>query len=64
MIVLEWLETPACVFDWIGPSDDLPPLRSPSGAIVAAVVGPQGEPGEDGQDGAAAIPEVLDGGNF
>lgn len=61
MIVLEWLETPACVFDWIGPSDTLPPLRSPSGAILAAVIGPPGEPGEDG---AAEIPDVLDGGNF
>lgn len=51
MIVLEWLETPACVFDWIGPSDTLPPLRSPSGAILAAIVGPQGPAGPQGEPG-------------
>lgn len=45
MIVLEWLETPACVFDWIGPSDTLPPLRSPSGAVLASIIGPQGRAG-------------------
>lgn len=48
MIVLQWLETPACVFDWIGPSDTLPPLRSPSGAIVAAIIGPTGGDGRPG----------------
>ncbi len=50
-MILEWLETPACVFDWIGPSDDAPPLRSPSGAILAAVVGPEGERGSPGPQG-------------
>lgn len=41
-MILEWLETPACVFDWIGPSDEAPIYRSPSGAVLAAIVGPPG----------------------
>lgn len=49
MIVLRWREVRPVTLRWIGPSPMAPPLRTPEGQAVAAIVGPPGSPGKSFQ---------------
>ena len=54
MIILRWREVRPVTLRWIGPSPMAPPLRTPVGSAVAAVIGPPGGDGPAGPAGADA----------